>query len=73
MQNASLNEMADNKFRAKDPDEQHISRRRQMTTEEWLAPLDREIEKLEEILEENARLLGLPPLGYPTSASSNRR
>jgi hypothetical protein len=50
-----------------------ISRRERMTTEEWLAPLDREIEKLEEILEENARIFGLPPLNQPVSASSSRR
>lgn len=48
-------------------------RRCRMTTDEWLAPLDREIEKLEELLEENAKLLGLPPLDYPASESSNRR
>jgi hypothetical protein len=49
------------------------TRRSRMTTEEWLAPLDREIEKLEELLEETGKLLGLPPLDYPASASSNRR
>ena len=49
------------------------SGRSQMTTEEWMAPLDREIEKLEEMLEETGKLLGLPPLDYPDWESSKSR
>lgn len=44
-----------------------------MTTEERLAPLDRELEKLDQLLNEEAKLLGLPPPDYPASDSSNRR
>jgi hypothetical protein len=49
------------------------SRRSQITTEEWIAPLKREIEELDRLLNEQAELLGLPPLDQPASASSNRR
>jgi hypothetical protein len=65
--------MDDKTFQYHESAESCTSRRERMTTEEWLAPLDREIEKLEEILEENARIFGLPPLDQPLSASNSRR
>jgi hypothetical protein len=57
--------------------ETRTSRREYKTTDEWLAPLTREIEKLEQILDENARvnaeLFGLPLPDQPASASKRRR
>lgn len=49
------------------------SRRLQMTTEEWIAPLKREIDELDRLLNEEAKLLGLPPVDQDASASSKRR
>jgi hypothetical protein len=49
------------------------SRRSRMTTEEWIAPLKREIEELDRLLNEQAELLGLPPVDQPHSASNSHR
>jgi hypothetical protein len=65
--------MEDKRFLLDAAPETRTSRREYQTTEEWLAPLDREIERLEQHLEENAKLFGLPPLDQRASASSNRR
>jgi len=44
-----------------------------MTTEEWIAPLKREIDELDRLLNEEAKLLGLPPVDQDYPASSKRR
>jgi len=49
------------------------SQRSRMTTEEWIAPLDREIREMERELKERAELFGLRPLDHPDCASNSRR
>jgi hypothetical protein len=44
-----------------------------LTSEEYFAPLDREIDELIRLVDMNSKLLGLPPVDYPDSASNSRR
>lgn len=63
--------MDDKTFLPGPTSEHPLSPEQEMAIEKWLAPLDREIEELEKIINENAKLLGLPPLDPPDFASSN--
>lgn len=36
-----------------------------LTSDEYFAPLEREIEELVQLVDKNSKLLGLPPVEYP--------
>jgi hypothetical protein len=48
-------------------------RRHEMISEEWFALMDREVEEIVRLVDENSKLLGLPPVDQDYPASSKRR